>query len=161
RVWQEHYYLIVLGMALLCLFWYYKRYTLVLASLLMVTLMPESASAATLQDYFLNSDQQGRALLDRGAYTQAESAFSTPYRRGAAAYRAGHYDAAEKSFAVAAASAVPQALYNMANAQMMEGKYRDAVRAYEAVLKSNRKDAEARHNLDIARKLLEQQKKKE
>jgi Ca-activated chloride channel family protein len=163
RYWEEHFYLPVAFMALLILPWFRRGYAFaMLAVLLVAGLSGSNAYAATWQDMFLNQAQQAHKSYQKGNYTDAATRFDTPYRRGVAQYKAGQFAQADASFAQAEHT-MPAAQYNQGNAQVMQGKYKDAIASYESVLKRDPLNANATHNLAIARKLLEleQQKKQQ
>ena len=154
RIWQERFYIPALALALLLLPLFRKRYVFPAVVFLML-LSASSAEAASWTDLFLNRDQQGLKAYDQGNYQKAMEKFNTPYQHGVAAYKAGRYDQAVQSFK--AAQGV-QAEYNLGNAQLMQGKAEEAIASYENVLKQNPNDAHAKHNLEIAKKMLQQQK---
>jgi Ca-activated chloride channel family protein len=161
RYWEEHFYIPVLIMAVLILPWFRRGYIFpVLAFLCFSTLSGGNASAASVQDIFLNSAQQAQQSYNKGDYKSAATKFDTPYRRGVAEYKAGQFPQAEKSFA-GAESTMPIARYNLGNAQVMQGKYEDAIASYESVLKQEPHNTNAFHNLEIARKLLQLQKQQD
>jgi Ca-activated chloride channel homolog len=115
--------------------------------------------AAPLADLFLNRDQQGLVAYDKGDFKGAMTKFDTPYRRGIAAYRAGAYDKAASLFKIAASQKDGlNALYDLGNAQLMQGQVEDAIASYETVLKQKPGHVGARHNLAIALKMLAQNK---
>jgi Ca-activated chloride channel family protein len=161
RYWEEHFYIPVLIMALLILPWFRRGFVFpVLAFLCFSTVSGGNASAASLQDMFLNNAQQAQQSYSKGDYKSAATKFDTPYRRGVAEYKAGQFPEAEKSFA-SAGSTAPAARYNLGNAQVMQGKYEDAIASYETVLKQEPHNTNASHNLEIARKLLQLQKQQQ
>ena len=154
RIWQERFYIPALALALLLLPLFRKRYVFPAVVFLMLLSAP-SAEAASWTDLFLNRDQQGLKAYDQGDYQRAMEKFNTPYQHGVAAYKAGLYDQAAQSFKAARGV---QAEYNLGNAQLMQGKAEEAIASYENVLKQNPNDAHAKHNLEIAKKMLQQQK---
>lgn len=161
RFWEERFYLFLIPGALLLLPWFRRNAAFPLAVALWLSL-PASAQAFEWQDMFLNKAQQGRQALEDKKYDEAADKFDDPYRRGVAQYRAGKYDEAAKSFAQAARPEVQEsARYNLGNAQLLSGKVKDAIDTYEQVLKRDPKNENARYNLEIAKKLLDQQQQKQ
>lgn len=158
RVWDERFYLPALALALLLLPLFRRGASFPVVILLAMTLFwAHSSQAATVTDLFLNRDQQARAAYDKGDYKGAMTKFDTPYRRGVAAYRAGAYDKAASLFAIAANQKDGlNALYDLGNAQLMQGQVEDAITSYERVLKQKPGHVGARHNLAIALQLLAQ-----
>ncbi|MCB1782680.1 MAG: VWA domain-containing protein [Alphaproteobacteria bacterium] len=157
RFWEERFYVFLAPLAVFLLPWF-RRGT-VFPLLLLVLLFPAPAQAFDWRDLFLNREQQGRQAVEQKQYDEALEKFDDPYRRGVAQYKAGDFEAAEKSFAEAKRPEVEaSARYNLGNSQLMSGKVEDAIKSYEDVLKSRPDDPDAVHNLEIAKKMLEEQK---
>ncbi len=158
RFWDERFYVFLFPALLLLLPWFRRNAAFPLALVLLLSLPGHSAQAFEWRDLFLNKDQQGQKALEDKQYGKAEQKFDDPYRRGVAQYRAGNYDEAAKSFAASKRPDVTgKAEYNLGNAQLMAGKVQDAINTYEDVLKKDPGNDNAKHNLEIAKKLLEQQ----
>ncbi len=156
RFWEERYYLFLIPAALLLLPWF--RRNAAFPVLLFMLLQPFPARAFEWSNLFMNKAQQGQAALEDKQYDAAIGKFDDSYRRGVAEYKAGKYEEAEKSFQAADRPEVAeQAQYNLGNAQLMGGKAQEAIDTYEKVLKENPDHKDAAHNLEIAKKLLEQQ----
>jgi Ca-activated chloride channel family protein len=158
RVWDERFYLPALALALLLLPLFRRGASFPAVILLATLFFSVSPSyAATLADLFLNRDQQALVAYDKGNFKSAMTKFDTPYRRGVAAYRAGAYDKAASLFKIAADQKDGlNALYDLGNAQLMQGQVEDAIASYETVLKQKPGHVGARHNLAIALKMLAQ-----
>ena len=160
RFWEERFYIFLAPLVLLLLPWF--RRNAVFPALVLLMLHPGPAQAFEWKNLFLNKDQQGKAAIAQQHYDQAAQTFEDPYRRGVAQYKAGEYAAAEQSFAKANRPDIAgDARYNLGNAQLMGGKIQDAINTYEQVLKDDPDNKDAAYNLDIAKKLLEQQKKRQ
>jgi len=80
-------------------------------------------------------------------YQEAAKVFRNPLQRGTALYRNGDFKEAAAAFAQ---DDSVNALYNRANALLMQGKYDDAISGYEQVLALKPDWLEARENLDLA-----------
>jgi Ca-activated chloride channel family protein len=160
RVWDERFYLPALALALLLLSMFRRGASFPAVILLAMLFFSAPPSyAAPLADLFLNRDQQGLVAYDKGDFKGAMTKFDTPYRRGIAAYRAGAYDKAASLFKIAASQKDGlNALYDLGNAQLMQGQVEDAIASYETVLKQKPGHVGARHNLAIALKMLAQNK---
>jgi len=157
RIWQERFYIPALALALLLLPLFRKRYIFPVV-LLMMSFSTAHAEAASWTDLFLNQNQQGQKAYNQGDYKRAMEKFNIPYQHGVAAYKAGQFDQAAQSFKAANGL---QAEYNLGNAQLMQGKAEEAIISYESVLKQAPNDASTKHNLEIARKILQQQKQQQ
>lgn len=98
-----------------------------------------------------------KALSENPNYTKAE------YNLGTSLYRQGEgrMEDALKSFEKAIKSTDDKLLkskahYNIGNIHMSSKKYKEALEAYKNALRHNPKDANARHNLEVARKKLKE-----
>lgn len=159
RFWRERFYIFLVPLALLLLPWF-RRGAAFPVLLLAATFLlhPSPACAADWRDLFMTKDQQGKQALEKGDYGAAQESFSDPYRRGVAQYKAGQYEQAEQSFAASSRPEIGEdAQYNLGNSQLMAGKPAEAIKTYEALLKDHPDNADAQHNLEIAKKLLDQQ----
>jgi Ca-activated chloride channel family protein len=162
RVWDEGFYVPVLLLALLLLPLFRKRAPPILLLIFAFALSAYPAQAADTADWFRNPAQQGQDAFAQGHYDAAAQKFTDPYQQGVAAYKAGHYAQAAALFKTASGeTAGTAATYNLGNAQLMDGQPQMAIDSYQAVLKQNPSDASAKHNLEIAQKMLQQKKQQE
>lgn len=88
------------------------------------------------------------------------------YNLGIANYREGAYQTALADFARAAEEAKSKklkekAFYNFGNAHFKLEDYKSAIQAYESALTIDPNDEDAKHNLELARKMLEEQEKQQ
>ncbi len=115
----------------------------------------QTNSASLLSSVFKTPDQQGYDAYQAKQYPQAASAFDNQAWKGAALYQAGNYQAAIQEL-----QGLPSedARYNLANAQAQAGQLEQAKQGYEDILKANPNNADAKKNLEIVKKALEQQK---
>lgn len=157
RQWEERFYIFLLPGLLLILTWFRRGVVFPIVLLTFAVFSPP-ARADVVRDYFLTEEQKGRKALEEKNYEQAEEIFKDDaYRRGVVQYKAGDYEGAAESFEKADRPEVAtDARYNLGNARLMAGRIEDAIKAYEEVLKGNPDHQDAAHNLEIARKMLEQ-----
>ncbi|HZN04764.1 MAG TPA: VWA domain-containing protein [Candidatus Polarisedimenticolia bacterium] len=102
-------------------------------------------------------------------YTDAQalkpSAPELHYNIGNVLFRKGEFDKAIEEYLRAQSAASPglrqAAVYNQGNAHLQQGKLQDAVNAYVQALRLDPKDQEAKRNLELALRLLEEQKKQQ
>lgn len=154
RIWEERYYLMLLP-ALPILLWWFRRGSL-FALLLFI---PFQLSAA---DCFKNSEQAGKEAFEAGDYAAATESFQDPYRKGVACYRAGQYADAEKFFRQSNRSDVAcSAAYNLGNALAQQQKIKEAIEAYEKVLTQWPDHTRAKENLELLKKMQDQQKQQQ
>lgn len=160
RFWKERFYLFLAPLALLLLPWFRRNSAFPI--LVFLLLQPAPAKAFEWSSLFLNKQQQGKVAIEQKRYDEAAQKFNDPYRRGVAQYKAGRYEEAAQSFTAADRPDIStDAQYNLGNAQLKNGKIKEAIASYENVLKDHPGHEDAAYNLEIARKMLEQQKKQQ
>ncbi|WP_237055954.1 VWA domain-containing protein [Microbulbifer sediminum] len=118
----------------------------------------EAKSTGLWQDLWLREDQQARRLLEQGKAEQAAELFEDPQWRGTARYRAGDFPAAAQQFSRGGNA---ESLYNLGNSLTRQGRFDEAIAAYDEALARQPAFPDAEHNREIARKLREQQKKQQ
>jgi len=123
--------------------------------LLVLTMPAPPADAYSWSDLWLRPDQQAAELLQQGQAQDAAQTFQRPDWRAAAAYQAGDYRQALDALDGMEATG---AWYNRGNTLARLGDYEKAIAAYDRALAENPEDADARHNRDLVRRLLEQQR---
>jgi Ca-activated chloride channel family protein len=115
-----------------------------------------------------------RRAYERGDYDRAAERYARAAERrptdpalalnlGDALYRREDYQAAEQAFARAEAAAVDPAqkargAYNGGNALFRQNKFAEAAERYKEALRRTPSDADAKHNLELALKRLQEQK---
>lgn len=129
-----------------------SRYPAVLT--LVVLVSSSSALAFEWRDLWQRKDQQAHALLESGNAEQAAQIFADQAWRGVSHYEAGNYEQAISEFS---AGNNTTARYNQGVAEVMGGEYQAAIDSFESVLAIQPEDADAAHNLEIARALAQQQ----
>lgn len=161
RHWEERFYLLLLPMMAILLFWFRKGFVFP-AVLLLLCLPAEHANAAEIGNYFRNDQQLGTYALERGDYDTATQKFKDPYRQGVAHYRSGNFAEAEKTFRQSSRPEVSKdAAYNLGNALAKQQKYDEAIETYESLLEQYPDHEKAKHNLEIVKKLREQQQRQD
>ncbi|TLM78648.1 VWA domain-containing protein [Microbulbifer harenosus] len=131
----------------------FRRGTLACAlplTLAMTAFSSNDASAADLENLWQTPNQQGRELLEQGDAAGAAKQFENSQWRGTAQYRAGKFDAAAKNFAQ---SNDPQGLYNLGNSLTQQGRFDEAISAFDQAIQQSPEFADAIHNREIAEQL--------
>lgn len=123
-----------------------------------LTLAPAPAPALGWDDLWWRSDQQAAQAMAEQDHARARELARDPQRRGAAAYRAGDYQAAAQDFA---AGDTATDHYNRGNALARAGALEDALKAYEEALEREPDQEDARYNRDRVKALLEQQQQQQ
>ena len=118
---------------------------------LLFGLLPANAFAGGT-DFWQRADYKAAVRMTQGQNPETADVFSDNAWKGAAQYRLGDYRAAMDSFAQSGGT---EDLYNYGNALAHAGKIKEAIKAYDEVLKHNPKHADAAFN----KKYLEQQQK--
>lgn len=118
---------------------------------------------------------KGAELYEKNRFGAAESEFQSSkilkpfdivgnYNIGCARYKNRDYKGAIEAFSAAAKSDSKnerfEPFYNMGNAHFKLSDYKNAVASYEQALKINPDDEDTKHNLEAARKKLEEELKK-
>lgn len=119
---------------------------------------PQSANAMGWHDLWQTPDQQAQAAFDNRHFNDAAKLFQDPTWKAAAAYESGDYATAANLFS---AQPTLEAQYNYGNALARQGKYQEAITAYDKVLATNPQHADALYNKDVVKKALEQQKQQQ
>ncbi|WP_223668508.1 VWA domain-containing protein [Kangiella shandongensis] len=126
------------------------------------SVLSPQAKADAIENFFLNSDQQGKKLLDEQAYSEAYSTFNDPRWKALSAYRMGSYDASNNLL-----EKIPQEtltaddFYNQGNALALNGQYDKAIEAYEQALAQQPEHEDARYNKKVVEKLKQQQEQQQ
>jgi len=119
---------------------------------------PTSNCQQYISRYFYNAEQRAGLAYDNKDYAAAALEFEDPYRKGVAYYKMGDYPAAEEMFRQSARPEVASsAAYNLGNALVQQNKLHEAIAAYEAVLQKWPEHKLAKENLEVVKKMLEQQ----
>lgn len=135
----------------------YRRGALLLLALLPLA-WSHPAQAFGWQDLWQRPDQQAAAALAQQQPERAEAVAESPEWKGVAAYQAGHYQQAIDSLRAAQGA---DASYNLGNALAQAGKLKAAISAYEKAIEQQPDNADARHNLALVKKLLQQKKQQQ
>ena len=98
----------------------------------------------------LRADQQAAALMRQGKPAEAAARFVAPEWRAAAHYAAGDFKLAE---GILTGKDGPTDCYNLGNALSMQGRYADAIPAFESALAARPEWEDATVNLAIVRQL--------
>ncbi|MGL5396187.1 MAG: VWA domain-containing protein [Shewanella sp.] len=123
------------------------------ASLLLGAL-PQKAHANVWDSLWHTQEQQAMQAYQAEDYSSAAQKFETPQWQGAAQYKAGDFEQALKTFEQDNSA---NGLYNQGNALMQMGKPEKAKERYQTALDKQPDFPQAKANLELAEKLLEQQ----
>ncbi len=118
-----------------------------------------SAEASVWDDLWQRPDQQAQRQLDAGDAKAAQALARDPDLRATAAYRAGDFESATTDFARHDEDASADADYNRGNALAKQGKYPEALAAYDEALGRSPQMDDAIANRKAVEDFLKQQKK--
>lgn len=162
RQWDDQYYWFVLIAAGLFLYLVQQRVLYVAVLAIYFGLNSNPVQALTWRELFVNTNMRGQEAYVNGNFNDAAQIFTDPYKKGVALYRDGQFAQAELEFnQVQNKQLQTSAIYNAGNAQMQQRKWEAAIDSYEAVLAEEPDNFPAQHNLEIARKMLAKEDKKE
>ena len=126
----------------------------VVAVLAVAVLAPVERAEAAENAWFATADQQGYRALREGRADDAVELFESTSWQAVALYRAEEYEAAARTFAAEDA----ESLYNSGTALARAMKLPEAQAALTEALALDPEHEDARHNLELIEKLLEDQR---
>jgi len=115
---------------------------------------PETSYALGWDNLWSRPDQRAAELFEQGSVEQAAEVFENPAWRAVAQYRAGNFKQSEVLLG-SMDTAVDH--YNRGNALARQGKYPEAVQAYQQALDGDAENSDARFNQQVIKDLLKQQ----
>ena len=116
--------------------------------------LPQNAHGSAWDSLWHTQEQQAMRAYQAEDYANAAQKFETPQWQGAAQYKAGNFEQALKTFEQDNSA---NGLYNQGNALMQMGKPDKAKERYQAALDKQPDFPQAKANLELAEKLLDQQ----
>jgi Ca-activated chloride channel homolog len=125
-----------------------------LLCLCLVAVVPVDARASTWENLWSTSDRRAHEALELGDAERAAWLFRRPDWRGVALFRNGDFDAAEHAFA---GDDSPRGHYNRGNALAFQGRFDDAISAYDHALSLDPDHEDAAFNRDLLKTLLDEQ----
>jgi len=120
--------------------------------------MPDDAMAFEWDDLWLNKNQQAMRALDSEQAELASELFNNKEWKAAANYRKGDYATVEE---LLNEQDDTRSIYNRANAMAKQGRYEEAIVAYDEVLESKPEHEDAIFNRDLIKKELEKQQQQQ
>lgn len=132
----------------------FRRGWLLMLPLACLLAVPAPAHADGWRDLWLRPDQQAARALRQGDALAAKRLAQDPALRAAADYRSGDYAAAARSLDGLSGS---DAQYNLGNALAKQGKYKEAIAAYDRALATNPHNADASANRQAVQDWLKRQ----
>jgi len=132
----------------------WKSLYALLAVFILAVLSPDQSHAIEWKDLWQTPDQQAQALLQDEKFEAAAAKFEDPEWRAIALYRAKKYkQSAEALEGIESADA----WYDRGNALAKSGDLKAAANAYEQALKIDKMHEDAKFNLNLVKKAMQQQ----
>ncbi len=150
--WQEFGPWLVLLIIPIMAFSFRKGYLGILVCI--IIMQPDDAVAIEWDDLWLNKDQQAMRALQNKQIERASELFDNKDWKATAKYQAGDYAAAEE---LLSQDNDIRSTYNRGNAMARQGKYEEALAAYDAVLRQSPGHEDAKFNKELIEKELEKQ----
>jgi Ca-activated chloride channel family protein len=119
---------------------------------------PEAAHAYEWDALWKNDNQRGQIALENKQADKAVSLFKRPDWQAAAAYRNKNYQKADQLYSQFNTA---ESDYNRGNALARQGKYPQAIAAYEQALTKNKELQDAKDNKALVEQLKQQQDKEQ
>ena len=125
---------------------------------LLLLVQPQPAQASFWDDLWQTRDQQGMAALDEQDPLGAATLFEHQGWRATANYRGEDYETAANEFAQIDST---DGRYNLGNALAKQGKFEEAIEAYEQALDMDPGNEDAAFNKALIEEMLEQQQQQQ
>ena len=154
-IWQEEGPWLILPLLPLAALAFRRGYLVLLLLLLPI---PQPVYALEWSDLWLTPDQRAARTLADGDPLQAARQFENDSWRSAAHYQAGEY---QQSLDALNVSDSADGYYNKGNALARLGELEKAIEAYEQALSLSPADEDTEYNLELVKKLLEQQQQQQ
>jgi Ca-activated chloride channel family protein len=154
--WQDRGPWLLLPLLPLVALGFRRGWLLVLA--LAVAPWSPAARADGVADLFRTHDQQAAQALRQGDAKRAQALANSAALRGAAAYKAGDFAAAEAAFK---GRTDGDSEYNLGNALAKQQRYDDAIAAYDRALKADPGNADAVANRKAVQDFLKKQQEQD
>nr|VVV05997.1 hypothetical protein AW0309160_03481 [Aliivibrio wodanis] len=129
-----------------------------LALLLVLLPVDKSMASTDISSCLLSDDYSAHLQFEQKDYQAASEQFKSKQWKGAAQYKAGDYKGAIESLTGLEDT---QSQYNLANALAQSGQLEDAKEKYESLLKTAPDMKDAKKNLDLVNKALEQKQQQQ
>jgi Ca-activated chloride channel family protein len=155
QAWEDRGWLFAWPAAVLMLFWFRRGWTMRWALVLVAGSLTQGGNEARADgwsDWFFTRDQQGRLAYEAKEFSEAADLFEDPMWKGYMLFRSGRYEEAAEVYAWQPSA---QAAFGEGMALIRTRSYRDAITAFEKALERDADHEAARHNLELARYILD------
>lgn len=156
--WQDGGIYLVYLLLFPALWWLRRRELLALPLLMLICPQPAPAADLSWQDLWQSRNQQAKQAYETGDYERARQTFTDPLWQGNAAYKAGDYAGAAQHFA---ANPGAESQFNLGNSLAMQQQFQPALEAYQRAQQQNPALPGLAQNVELIKKMLEQQKQQQ
>ncbi|VAW83717.1 Aerotolerance protein BatB / Aerotolerance protein BatC [hydrothermal vent metagenome] len=132
---------------------FFRRGILFVVPFIIITL-PQPSYAFEWEDLFSRPDQQGQQTFNQQEHKKAAEQFNDPAWKASAYYKAQDYEKAAQHYR---GINTQNGHYNLGNALAKQGKFQEAVNAYDEALKLNPEHENALYNQKLVQNLLKEQ----
>jgi Ca-activated chloride channel homolog len=154
--WHEFGPWIVLLILPIVAFGFRRGYLAILVCLMISN--PDDAIAFEWDDLWMNENQKAMRAFENDQADIASELFQDKEWKAAAKYKAGDYVATEELLNEYHSD---RTIYNKGNSLAKQGRYEEAISAYDQVLKNNPEHEDAKFNKELVEKELEKQQQKQ
>ena len=128
-----------------------------LGMLIVVTMIlpQQNAYALGWDELWINKNQQAKKALNEGDASSAAALFENNEWKGVAEYKAGDFEKAEAQFLK---SDTADSYYNLGNALARQGKFQEALEAYNNTLERDPEHRDAGFNKTLLQEIIDNQK---
>jgi len=161
-LWREEGHWLLLPLLLFAALWARRGWIAVVTFFILGIAQPLSQPlyAATIDtDHLWSSpDQKAMKAFNAGNNKQAAENFTQAEWKASALYRAGDYEAAVEALKQTSHS---DGFYNKGNALAQQGKYEEAIKAYDKALELNENNTDATYNREQVKRAIKKQKQQQ
>ncbi|VAW50694.1 Aerotolerance protein BatB / Aerotolerance protein BatC [hydrothermal vent metagenome] len=158
-LWQEEGHWLLLPLLFFAALWARRGWIAVLTFFILGVAQPLSQplhAASIDTDYLWSSpDQKAMEAFNAGDNKQAAENFTQPEWKASALYRDGDYQGAAEALEETSSG---DGFYNKGNALAQQGKFEEAIEAYNKALELDENNADATYNREQVKQAIEKQK---
>ena len=158
-LWREEGHWLLLPLLLFAALWARRGWIAVVTFFILGIAQPLSQPLYAATDHLWSSpDQKAMKAFNAGNNKQAAENFTQAEWKASALYRDGDYEAAVEALKQTSNS---DGFYNKGNALAQQGKYEEAIKAYDKALELNENNTDATYNREQVKLAIKKQKQQQ